>query len=110
METATVLAITSISAIGIGVLGKVLYTLRHNVKSCWGIVFRSNTTSRNSPRLQELNVVRGHLENTLPGSTHISPMVKSDEQTVLNLENQIKIKELELKLRHLDEDNERIYI
>lgn len=97
MDPTLVLAITSISAIGVGILGKVMYTLRHNVKSCWGIVFRSTPTSRNSPRLQELNIIRDHLGSTLP-STHITPVMKTNENVVKELEKQI----LELQQENLN--------
>lgn len=108
MEPATILAITSISAVGIGILGKVLYTLRHNVKNLCGIVFRTpESQSRHSPRLTQLNVVRDHLENTLP-AVHITPAIKNDDSAILDLEKQIRIKELEMKLKDMDE--ERIYI
>ena len=109
MDPATILAITSISAVGIGVLGKVLYTLRHNVKNLCGIVFRTpDSQSRHSPRTTQLNVVREHFENTLP-TVHITPTIKNDDSAILDLERQIKMKELEHKLKDMD-DAERIYI
>lgn len=107
-DPATILAITSISAIGIGVLGKILYTLRHNVRSCWGLVFRTpESQSRASPRNRsiELNVVRQHFDDTLPPEKIPSIMQSPNlpvSQIIENLEKQLKIKELELKIKKFD--------
>jgi len=121
MDPAFVIAITSISAIGVGILSKILYQLRHNVKSCWGVVFRSTSTSRNSPRGNELNNVRKHFENTLPSSelsTHITPRRAFSENSSpqnqpskTELEQSIKIKELENRLKQLGyDDPDLVYI
>lgn len=111
MDPGTIIAITSISAVGIGILGKVMYTLRHNVKNCFGIVFRTpDSQSRHSPRASaELNEVKQHFENTL-NQIKITPSIKSDSDAVKDLENKIKVKELEHKLKELEGNCERIYI
>lgn len=110
MDPVTIMAITSIVTIGCGAIGKILYSLRHNIKQCGGIVFRSTSTSRNSPRLTELNVIRDHLGSTLPATTHITPVIRNNENIVSELENKIRVKELELKLKEMEESYERVYI
>lgn len=108
MDPGTIIAITSISTIAVGILGKVMYVCRHNVKNCFGIAFRTpESQSRHSPRhTQELDNVRQHFENTLK----ITPSIKNDEDIVKDLENKIKVKELEHKLKGLEESDERVYI
>lgn len=110
MDPTLVISITAISTLGIGIFGKVLYTLRHNIKNCFGVSFRTpESHSRHSPRAStELNEVKQHFENTL-NQIKITPSIKSDSEAVKELENKIKIKELEHKLKELEE-GERIYI
>lgn len=119
-DPTTIIAITSISAVGIGVLTKILYTLRHNVKSCWGMVFRTpESQSRASPRnsacaeTNELNVVRQHFDNTLrPSDPQTLPNKQTStpnlpiNQVIENLEKQLKIKELEQKIKKFDQITE----
>lgn len=111
MDPTTVIAITSLSTVGIAVLGKILYTLRHNVKNLCGIQFRTpDSTIRNSPRNIELNNVRNHLENTLP-VTDVIKVIPNTFPTDKELEQKLKIMELENKIKHFEEDNsERVYI
>ncbi len=45
MDPSTVMAITSISAISLGIITKLLMVLRKNVKTCCFISFRSPTNS-----------------------------------------------------------------
>ena len=94
-----IIAITSISAVSIGILSKLLYHLRNNIKSCYGIVFRSPTTSRQSPRANNIIELKEHLENTLPKVT----VEKQSPNIFLNpsyeLDKQIRLRELELQLR-----------
>ncbi len=109
MDPVTIMAITSIVTVGCGAIAKILYSLRHNIKQCGSIVFRSTSTSRNSPRLTEINNIRNHLEQTLPVQV-VTPSIKANDDTVRELENKIKIKELENKLKELEGDCERVYI
>lgn len=44
-DPTTIIAITSISAVSVGILTKLLIVCRKNVKNCWGIQFRSPTNS-----------------------------------------------------------------
>jgi len=105
-----ILAITSISAVGIGILGKLLYQLRHNIRTCWGIQFRSTSTSRHSPKLQELNQVKQHFANTLPDSStiiqHVTPQNIPVDTIIADLEKQIRIKELQTRLKKYDPGNQ----
>lgn len=115
-----ILAITAISSVGIGILGKVLFELRKNIRSCWGITFRSNSGSRDSPR--QLNTVKKHFENTLPQielSTHITPRRAFSENsspqnaqapTNREIEHLVRIKELEERLKRMGDDPDRIFI
>lgn len=94
-----ILAVTSISAIGVGILGKILYTLRHHVRNFCGVEFRTpSSQSRNSPRVSttEINQIRNEL------SKNITPVILNPDTHIQNLEKQIKIKELENRLRRFD--------
>lgn len=113
MDPVTVMAITSIVGLGVGALGKILYELRHNIKNCGGIVFRSRSTSRNSPRGEELNKVRTHFHQTLGGGevVKVTPANLKEEDQIAELEKQIRLRELEAKLKRMEEsESERVYI
>lgn len=108
MDPTLAISITAISTLGIGILGKVLYTLRHNIKNCFGVSFRTpESQSRHSPR--QLNDIRKHFENTIE-QVKITPTIKSNIDIVDELETKLKIKELEAKLKQFDEPDDRVYI
>lgn len=44
-DPTTIIAITSISAVSIGIITKLLIVCRKNIRNCWGIQFRSPTNS-----------------------------------------------------------------
>lgn len=104
MDPVTIMAITSIVTLGVGAVGKVLYMLRHNIKQCGGIVFRSRSTSRNSPtRLSDLNAVRNHLERTLPDTRKIVPHVEQNPAVCIqSIEPELKKRILELQQENLN--------
>ena len=99
MDTATILAITSISGIGITILSKILYELRHNVKNFCGIAFRTPVSqSRASPQHTELNDFKKQFEATkIVPQTH-----QSEDDKILSLQQQIRLRELEERLKRFD--------
>jgi hypothetical protein len=105
MDTATILAITSISGIGITILSKVLYELRHNVKNFCGIAFRTPISqSRASPQHTEteLNNFRKQFE-----ANKIVPQTRqTEDDKILSLEQQIRLKELEERLKRYEKITE----
>lgn len=50
MDPISISAIVVASTALVGVAGKLLHTLRHNIKSCWGINFRSRSNSPESKK------------------------------------------------------------
>lgn len=53
MDPLTITVIASLITVCVGAVGKLLYHLRHNIKSCFGINFRSRT---NTPESQQPNI------------------------------------------------------
>lgn len=113
MDPSLIVAITSLSALSIGIFGKILYTLRHNVKSCWGIVFRSENSSSNiSPRERSINtnIELNQIKQKLQQITPIQNISSSE------LEEKLRVRELEIKLKEADdklkelENEDRVYI
>lgn len=102
METTTILLITTLTGLGVTVLGKILYSLRTNIKSCYGITFRSvNNTPPKSP--PELNMIRQHFQQTItPQQAFNNPV--SPQQ----INNEMINRMIDEKLKNINDD--RVYI
>jgi len=114
MDPSLIVAITSISAISLGLLTKLLFILRKNVKNCCGITFRSVTTSEknsqtDSPRIKstELNQVKREIKKVVPHNKLTAEQLK-----IHDLE--LKLKEAEDKIKDevidVEIEDDRVYI
>ena len=55
-EAIVISSIVVASTALVGVVGKLLHTFRDNIKSCWGITFRSRSNSPNSQPQDQVNM------------------------------------------------------
>lgn len=56
-ETIVITSIVVASTALVGVIGKLLHTMRHNIKNCWGIQFRSRSSSPDQERHRNDNEI-----------------------------------------------------
>jgi hypothetical protein len=101
MDPTLIVGITSLSAIGLGILTKIVLLLRSNVKNCWGIQFRSPVV--NSPRSTEISAVREHFDNTL----NIRP---TQQEKIDKINDTIRQMNIHTVRQMVDEDKDVVYI
>lgn len=73
MDAATILAITSISGLGLALLTKVLLVLRKNVRSCCFITFRSPDNSVKDKNEKNENEIEITNQQSNKETIHITP-------------------------------------
>ena len=72
-DPTTIIAITSISAVSIGIITKLIIVCRKNIKNCWGITFRSPTSS-----VHEIEIPANNHQTNPHHEIHITPQVLND--------------------------------
>lgn len=81
IDTTAIIAITSLSAVGVAILGKVLFLLRTNIKNCCGIQFRTPPNSVTNKNETQNNNNEIEITETNTNTIHITPQILNQLQS-----------------------------
>ena len=118
MDPSLVIAITSISAVSLGLLTKLLFILRKNVKYCCGITFRSvgvseKNSQTDSPRMNqtELNQIKHEIKKVVPQNRLTAEQLKIHDLEIKLHDAQAKIKDYDVvNVEEVEISDDRVYI